>query len=56
MLTLDERHIGEQLAGFIEALDRGRLKRVAFVVALAADLVVARVRARADDGQPRGGA
>jgi sulfide:quinone oxidoreductase len=32
VLTLDERHIREQLAGFIEALDRGRLKRVAFVV------------------------
>jgi sulfide:quinone oxidoreductase len=31
-LTLDERHVGEQLSGFIEALDRGRLKRVAFVV------------------------
>jgi sulfide:quinone oxidoreductase len=32
VLTLDERHISEQLKGFIDALDRGRLKRVAFVV------------------------
>ncbi len=32
VLTLDDRRIDEQLAGFVEALDRGRLKRVAFVV------------------------
>ena len=32
VLTLDERHVAEQLAGFIENLDRGRLSRVAFVV------------------------
>src|SRR5579875_535383 len=31
-LTLDDRHIDEQLAEFIQALDHGRLKRIAFVV------------------------
>lgn len=32
VLTLDERHISEQLMGLMEALDRGRLNRIAFVV------------------------
>src|SRR5579863_169874 len=32
VLTLDESHIAEQLKGLLEALDRGSLNRVAFVV------------------------
>ena len=32
VLTLDESHIAEQLAGLMDAIDRGSLRRVAFVV------------------------
>lgn len=32
VLTLDERRIREQLSGFVNAIDSGRLKRIAFVV------------------------
>ncbi len=31
-LTLDEGHLAEQLSGFVDSLDSGRLNRVAFIV------------------------